>query len=106
MATYIEYEIEEGKTVLVEVKDAQTGVVKASRGSDGNIIIKASKTFSDAMGNIKAQALALRQQLEDARANEVQVEFSLKATGEMGNFAIGTVGAEAAYKVTLKWKNE
>lgn len=107
MSTYIEYELEDGKTVLVEVKETQSGgMVKVSRGDDGNAVIKAGKKFGEAFESVKAQAIALRKQLEDARADEVQVRFSLKTTGQMGNFAVGTIGAEAVYEVTLKWKNE
>jgi len=38
----------------------------------------------------------------------VEVKFGLKATGEAGNylFAIGKVGVEANYEVTLKWSNQ
>ena len=32
--------------------------------------------------------------------------FSLKATGEVGNFAVAKAGAEANYTVKLTWKRE
>jgi hypothetical protein len=107
MTTYIEYELEDGTTVLIESQSEESGgLVKAARGDSENIVIKASKKFGEALESIRAQALLLRQRFEDARADEVEVKFALKTTGEMGNFAIGSVGAEAAYEVTLKWKNE
>ncbi len=107
MTTYIEYELDDGTTVLIESPDTETGgLVKASRGNGENVIVKASKKFGEALESIRTQAVALRQRLEDARADEVEVKFALKTTGELGNFAIGSVGAEAAYEVTLKWKNE
>jgi hypothetical protein len=39
------------------------------------------------------------------RADEVEVTFGLKAVGDLGNFAIGKVGAETNYTVKLKWTN-
>ena len=35
--------------------------------------------------------------------DEVEVEFGLKATAELGNFAIGKVNGETNYTVRLKW---
>ncbi len=107
MTTYVEYELEDGTTIWVESKEADAGgLVKAARDSGDQVIIKAGKKFGEALESIRAQAIALRRRLEDARADEVEVKFALKTTGELGNFAIGSVGAEAAYEVTLKWKNE
>jgi len=44
--------------------------------------------------------------LHDVQADEVEVQFGLKATREFGNnmFAVGKAGVEANYEVTLKWK--
>jgi hypothetical protein len=107
MTTYIEYELEDGTTLLIENQaEAAGGLVRAGRRDGENVIVKASKKFGEALESIRTQAMALRQRLEDACADEVEVKFALKTTGELGNFAIGSVGAEAAYEVTLKWKNE
>jgi hypothetical protein len=105
MATYIEYELEDGGTLLVEVKDTAGGVQKAARGKDGSVVIKATKKFRAALSSIKHSATLLRQELDELKADEVEVKFGLTTTGELGNFAIGKVGVEANYEVTLKWKN-
>jgi hypothetical protein len=104
MATYIEYELEDGTTLLVESSEPQVGgVVRASRDAEGNIIKRASQTFEAALAKIKPWAAALRDQLDSVEADEVEVTFGIKAVGEAGNFAVGKVGAEANYEVTLKW---
>lgn len=106
MATYLEYELEDGTTVLIESSEPEGGVVKASRDKDGNVIKKAGQRFEAALAGIKSWAAALRRQLGDLLADEVEVTFGVKAVGEAGNFAVGKVGAEANYEVTLKWSNE
>jgi hypothetical protein len=68
-------------------------------------VIQAEKTFGDALEGVHKQAKQLRKKLDDLRADEVEVKFSLTATGELGNFAIGKVGIEANYEVKLNWKN-
>ena len=106
MATYIEYELEDGGTLLVEITEPEGGVQKAARRKDGNVIIKAGQKFQAALASVKQSAVTLRQELDELKADEVDVKFGLKTTGELGNFAIGEVGVEANYEVTLKWSNK
>lgn len=105
MATYIEYELEDGGTLLVEVKETEGGVVRAARDKEGNVIIKAGKKFRAALVGIKHSAKLLRQELDELKADDVEVKFGLTTTGELGNFAVGKIGVEANYEVTLKWSN-
>ena len=104
MATYIEYELEDGTTVLIESSEPETGVVRA--GAKGGIsTVPAKKKFEEALTGIKPWATAVRRQLNDLMADEVEVTFGIKAIGEAGIFAVGKVGGEANYEVTLKWSN-
>ncbi len=105
MATYIEYKLDDGGTILVEIPGQEGGIVKASN-KEGHVVKGAEKKFSEALDSIKSAATAMRQKLSDLKADEVEVKFGLKATGELGNFAIAKTGVEANYEVTLKWKNE
>jgi hypothetical protein len=81
-----------------------TACNKAARGN-GRVVIKATKKFCAALASINHSATLLRQELDELKADEVEVKFGLTTTGELGNFAIGKVGVEANYEVTLKWKN-
>ena len=107
MPTYLEYDLGNNTAVLVRVQDREnTGWAKAGSSRDGNLVIRVGKGFNDALAGVKAQATTLRRNLEELRADEVEVKFSLTATGELGNFAIGQIGVEANYEVTLKWTNK
>jgi hypothetical protein len=103
---FLEYTLDDGTTVLIQAPaDMQpSGPVKSAGIAQQNIV-QAERTFNEALESVRKQAKQLRQKLEDLRADEVEVTFSLTATGEVGNFAIGKVGIEANYEVTLKWKN-
>jgi len=104
MTTYIEYELEDGTTLLIEAEEQRTGGVrKASVDKDGNVIQKSGAKFQDALAGVKASARLLREQLNELEAEEVEVTFGLKTTGEAGFFAVGKVGMEANYTVKLKW---
>ncbi len=62
MATFIEYQLEDGTTILIETdKQKTSGVTKASRDKVGNIIESVSQKFEDAFAGVKKSALVLRQ---------------------------------------------
>lgn len=102
MPTYIEYTMDDGSTVLVEAESSMGGVVKASRG--GVDVVQAGKKFSEALASIRGSLKALITEMDALKVEEAEVKFGLKAVGEAGVFAVGKVGGEMNYEVTLKWK--
>lgn len=104
MATYIEYDLGEGATILIEApENSNRGIAKASR-ADGEIVkSKAKINFSDALKDVKLQAKLLLDEIEDLHINEAEIKFGINTVGELGNMAIGKVGVGVNYEVTLKW---
>ena len=107
MATYIEYELDDGTILYIQGDDVEEsgGVRRVSRGDDGNAVVQSTNTFRDALAGVKSSAKLLREQLNELKADEVEVTFGLKAIGEAGFFGISKVGMEANYEVKLKWDN-
>lgn len=103
MPTYLEYTMDDGSTVLVEAESVTGGVVKASR-SGGVDVIQTGKKFTDALASIRGSLKAMVTEFDALRIDEAEVKFGLKAVGEAGVFAVGKVGGEMNYEVTLKWK--
>jgi hypothetical protein len=102
MPTYIEYTMEDGSTFLVEGESVGVGIVKASR--DGVDVVQAGKKFTEALASVRGSLKALIEEMEALKVEEAEVKFGLKAVGEAGVFAVGKVGGEINYEVTLKWK--
>jgi hypothetical protein len=106
MKRLIEFPLEDGTSIIVEVDEPETGgVVRASRGSD--TIAKAQKTFEEAMDKVKPAAstiIAKIRSLSDA-PDEVEVQFGLKLSADAGAF-VASASLEANYTVTLKWKKD
>ncbi len=102
MATYIEYTLEDGSTLLVEADESTEGAVKAA-DEHGNVVLKAGKTLKDALGSIKQSVATLRKELSELQADEVEVTFGMKTVGEVGLFAICKAGGEMNYEVKLHW---
>ena len=103
MPQFIRYTLEDGSELLIEAPTSEGGVTRAGLG----VKIEMAKTsFDAALDSVRLSALQIRKKLHDVQADEVEVKFGLKATGEFGNnmFAVGKAGIEANYEVTLKWK--
>jgi hypothetical protein len=112
MAHYIQFQTDDGNTILVEVEEAdvyQPGVVKAGlREKAQEAVSQAKAGFEEGLEVIRHNATAFIKKVRSLSdpPDEVEVTFGLKATGELGNFAVAKAGAEANYTVTLKWKRE
>jgi hypothetical protein len=105
MKHLIEFPLQDGGTIVVEVDEPMTegGVVKAAR-SPGEVAEKAKETFEDALDKIKPAAQSIVTKLRDLhdQPDEISVEFGIKLSAAAGAF-IASAGIEANYKVTLKW---
>jgi len=102
MPTYIEYKNEDGSAVLIELAEASGGVVRASR--DGVSVVESGKRFKEAFASVRGTIKDLVAEMDALRVEEGEVKFGLKALAEAGVFAVGKVGGEMNYEVTLKWK--
>lgn len=112
MKRLVEFPLQEGGTMLVEVDEPEGstettvrgGVVKAARPSSEEMVEKAKETLEDALDKIKPAAQSIIGKLRgltDA-PDEIGVEFGIKLSAEAGAF-IASAGVEANYKVSLKW---
>jgi hypothetical protein len=114
MTQYVEFKLENGGMILIEAPEEKkgsgnAGFVPASRGGEEtNPAAKAAKSFSDSLESVRLSADQLMTKLQGLSSppDEVEVNFSLKASGELGNLVVGTVGAEANYNVKIKWAKD
>lgn len=104
MATYIEYNLGNGATILIEAPESEAGrVVRASR-EDGEVAkVRAKMNFADALKDIRIQARLLLNEIEELKVSEAEIKFGINTVGELGNMAIGKIGVGVNYEVTLKW---
>jgi hypothetical protein len=117
MARYIKYQTADGGTVLVEVGgEAEAavpkgGVVRAGRVGEAvqDAVEEVQTKFEDAMEVVRRNAQTIIGKVKEGLTDppdELEVTFGLKATGELGNFAVAKAGAEANYTVKMTWKRE
>ena len=107
MRRLIEFTLEDGTTILVEVDmPEEPGMVPAAQGGPG-MPEKAQETFEAALDKIRPAAQTIIQKLRALHdpPDQIQVEFGLKLNAQAGAF-IAAASTEANYRVTLTWKRE
>ncbi len=105
MSGYVEYSLDDGTTILVEVDQKRGGVVPASRTS-GEKETGSKKKFTDALSSMRGSIKAMVKELNEMEIDEADIVFGIKATGEAGIFAVSKFGSEVNYQITIKWKRQ
>ena len=110
MSKYVEFPLEGGGSILIESPDEQPKSTSGfSRGdSPKETAEKAMQSLDQSFESVRQSAELLVNKLRGLSAppDELEINFALKASGELGNIAIGKAGAEANYTITLRWRKE
>ncbi len=103
----IQYELEDGTFVSVEVEDSgnASGAQRVSRGGRDGAGDQAQGRFTDAVARIRPAAEAVLQSFREMNTpDEIGLEFGIKFNAKAGA-VFASVDSEATFKVSLKWKN-
>lgn len=107
MKRLIEFDLQEGGVIVVEVDEPEPVSGFELTGHPGEIVTKTCQTFETVLERIKPTASAIIGKLRSLSdpPDEMTVEFGLKMSAEAGA-VIAAAAAEANYKVTLAWKRQ
>lgn len=105
MSRYVEFDLPDGSTVVIESDEPDGGVVKAGLGE---VAQRACETFAEGVENARKAALVIVDKVRGLHdsPDEVEVTFGLKASGELNTLVVAKAGIEASYSVKLTWKKE
>jgi hypothetical protein len=99
LVSYITYVLDDGTSLNIETSDTGGGEAFTSRASE-----MVTRQFDESLVAVRKAARAVLDALREAEPDEVKVEFSLKASFELGGLMVAKSSGEGAYSVTLKWK--
>ena len=99
MAELVEFKLEDGSTVRIQVPGPSSGVTRASGKS---IVRKAGSTLESALDSVRSTFMVINSRFKDLSVNETEITASITLTSE-GNLIIGKLGGEATLEVKLKW---
>jgi hypothetical protein len=105
MSRLVEFPLQDGGSVLVQVDEAAAGGPVTRGLGDRHVTAQAAQTFEQAIARVQpaAQALISRLRALADAPDEVGVEFGLELSAEAGAF-IAAASSTANFKVTLTWR--
>jgi len=108
MTHVVEFPLEDGGSILVEVTDQEEarGTRRAARGTEGEPE-QAPQTFEQALSKIRPATEKVISTLRGLvqRPAEIEMEFGFSLSAAAG-VVIASASTAANYKVTLRWKGE
>ena len=108
MKRFVEFPLEDGSTIVVEVNEpeGERGTRRAARGSEEEPE-KAPQTFEHALSKIRPATEKVITTLRGLiqKPDEVEMEFGFSLSAEAG-VIIASASTQANYRVTLRWKGE
>lgn len=102
MKQLVEYELEGGASIMVEVELPEAGIQRAGREDQP---VKATRKFEAALEQVKPVAEKVLETLRGLAnpPNEIDVQFGIKLSAKAGAI-IASADTEANFTVTLTWK--
>ena len=102
MKHLVEFPLEEGGSIVVEVDEPESaGTIRAARGET---IAKAEKTFEEALNKVLPVTKSIVEKLRSFgnEPDEIEICFGVKLNTVAGA-VIASASAEANFDVTVRW---
>ena len=108
MGRLLEYPLEGGGSVLIQVEDGHGGDGEVTRGwgeRDRRVIEQAQESFQQAVGRVQPAVQALFAQVRSLAdsPDTVSVEFGLELGADVGAF-VANASSKGNFKVSLTWR--
>jgi hypothetical protein len=103
----VEFPLDQGGSIVVEVDEPPAGAVTRGLGKDrSSLVEEADKTFEDATAAVTpaARSLIARLRSIDDPPDEVAIQFGVQLSAQAGAF-IASVAAEANFTVSMTWRH-
>jgi hypothetical protein len=108
MKRLVEFPLEQGGSVLVELDEPPAGPVMRGLGKDRpSIAEQADKTFEEATAAVAPAAASLIARLRSISnpPAEIGIEFGVQLSAQTGAF-IASAAAAANFKVSMTWRGD
>jgi hypothetical protein len=104
----VEFPLQDGGTVLVLVDDGAPGeVTRGWADRETRVVEQAQQTFEQAVGRVQPAVQGLLKQLRSLAdtPEQIQVEFGLQLSAEVGAFVAGA-STTGNFKVSMTWRRD
>src|SRR5436853_7267537 len=107
MKHFVEFKMEDGGIIIVEVDEPETGGTTRAARRPGEIAEEAKETFEQALNKIRPateKVITTHRGLAH-KPDEIEMEFGFSLNAVVGA-VIASASTEASYKVTLRWTSK
>jgi Trypsin-co-occurring domain 1 len=108
MKRLVEFPLDQGGSVVIEVEEPPSGPVTRGIGKDRpSLVEKADETFEDATAAVTpaAQSLLARLRSIEDPPDEIGIVFGVQLSAQTGAF-IASVAAQANFTVSMTWRRQ
>ena len=107
MKHFVEFKMEDGSAIIVEVDEPETGGTTRASRRPGEIAEEAKETFEQALSKVRPATEKVITTLHGLahKPDEIEMEFGFSLNAAAG-VVIASASTQANYKVTLRWKQE
>jgi hypothetical protein len=105
----MKFKLEDGTTVYIESADSprgSSGLLPGGKGEHGD---HQAVSFDHSITAVRKMAAALINNLRKDQAqepDEIQINFGLKASGEVDGLVVARGSMEANFNVMLRWRSD
>src|SRR3712207_764898 len=108
MMRLLEYPLEAGGSVLIQVEDGHGGDTEVTRGwgeRDRRVVEQARESFEQAAARVQPARQGLVRQLRSVTdtPDAISVEFGLELSAEVGAFVAGA-STKGDFKISMTWQ--
>src|ERR1700759_4945863 len=100
MAKYMEYTLDDGSKILIEVSESEGGAIPATNRK-GVQIIEASTKLEESLPSLRNTFKAVLDEFNDLHIDEAEIKFGMSVVGEAGVVAIAKIGGEVNFEITM-----
>jgi hypothetical protein len=103
----VDFPLEQGGSILVEVDEVSAGPAMRGLGKDRPTITdRTNQTFEEATATVVPAASGLLSRLRAAHdpAEEISIEFGVQLSAQTGAF-IASAAVEANFRVSMTWRH-
>jgi hypothetical protein len=108
MKRLVEFPLDQGGSVVVEVEEPTTGPVTRGMAKDRTALVEAAdKSFEEATAAVTPAARSLLARLRsiDDPPDEIGIVFGVELSAQTGAF-IASVAAQANFTVSMTWRRQ
>lgn len=108
MKKLVEFPLEDGTSIIVEVDEKLTDDYSGMRGDTNHQVVeRAEKSLGAAIDQVKNSADMIIKRMVNLseKPDEIEIEFGLKLSTQVG-VVIASGSVEANYVVKLKWSSK